>query len=80
MLNNDSVEKSTNMQQAFFFPLLRKKHALKNKKIFNINNLIIALTKMRMLIFLAFSQYGLVSKYGTIFEISIYDWTMNCIF
>ena len=36
--------------------------------------------KIKLLIFLVFSQYGLACKYGIIFQISIYNWMENCIF
>ena len=35
---------------------------------------------MRLLIFLAFNQYGLVCNYPIILQISIYNWMQNCIF
>ena len=41
------------------------------------NYLIIALIKMRLLIFLAFSQYRLACKYGIILEILVYNWMQN---
>ena len=34
----------------------------------------IVLTKMKLLIFLVFSPYGLTSKCGVILQISIYTW------
>ena len=47
---------------------------LKNKKIINFNYLMIELMKTRLLIVLAFSQYGLVCKYGiSIFVFQIED-------
>ena len=57
------MEKNINIQQAIFFSFL-KKPGLKTKKIVNINYSIIVLIKMRLLIFLIFSQYELACKYG----------------
>ena len=51
----------------FFFSLL-KIPGLRNKKIINIKYLIIVLIKMRLLIFLILSQYGLTSKCGVLFH------------
>ena len=50
------------MQRPFLFFL--KKPRPKNKKIMNINYLIRVLLKMRLLILLSFSQYGLACEYG----------------
>ena len=36
--------------------------------------------KMRLLIFLVLSRYGLGCKYKIIFQTSIYNWIQNCIF
>ena len=69
--------KNINIQQALFFSLL-KKPGLKNKKN-HYHCMIIALVKMRLLIFLVFSQYGLACKYEIIFQVSIYNWAQNCI-
>ena len=38
------------------------------------------LIKMGLVIFLVLGQYGLAYKYGIIFQISIYNWRLNCIF
>ena len=50
------------------------------QKIININYLIMVLIKMRFLIFLVLSRYGLACKYGIISQISIFNWIQNCIF
>ena len=71
---NNSVEKNINIQQVLSLSLL-KMPGLKNKqkkRIIKINYLIIALIKMRLLILLILSQYGLACKYGIIFQISIH--------
>ena len=71
---NNSVEKNINIQQVLSLSLL-KMPGLKNKqkkKIIKINYLIIALIKMRLLILLILSQYGLACKYGIIFQVSIH--------
>ena len=62
----------------FLFSFL-KKQAYKTKKIININYIIIVLMKIRLLMFLVFSQYGLACKYEIIIQISIYDWMQNYI-
>ena len=62
------------MQRAFFFFVLKKKTDLKNKNNYDISQVLI---KMRPLISLIFSQYGLACKYGTIFQISVYNWMQN---
>ena len=49
------------------------------EKVFLINYLIILLIKMTLVIFLAFTQYGLACKYGIVSLISIYNWMQNCI-
>ena len=71
---NNSVEKNINIQQVLSLSLL-KMPGLKNKqkkRIIKINYLIIALIKMRLLILLILSQYGLACKYGIIFQVSIH--------
>ena len=35
---------------------------------------------MRLLINFVLSRHGLASKYGITFQISVYNWTQNCIF
>ena len=69
-----------NIQQALFFSLLKKTKPIKQKKIINISYLIMVLIKMRLLIFLVLSRYGLACKYRIISQISIYNWMQNCIF
>ena len=54
-----------NIQQTLFFPLLKKTKPTKTKKIINISYLINIL-KLRLLIFLVLSRYGLACKYGII--------------
>ena len=68
--------RNINTQQALFFSFLKKKTKPKKQK--NIIYLIIVLIKMRLLIFLVFSQYRLACKYGNIFQISIYNLRRNC--
>ena len=51
-----------------------KKQDLKNKKIINISYLKLVLIRMRLLIFLPFSKYGLTCKYEIIFQISMENW------
>ena len=51
ILNNNSVEKSMNIQQVLVFSFL-KNQASKSKKIFNISYLIMAQIKMTLLMFL----------------------------
>ena len=69
ILNNNSVEKNINIQQAIFFLKIARP---KNEKII-INNiyLIIVRIKIRLLKFLGFSQNGLTSKYGIILNINV---------
>ena len=74
------MEKNLNVQQALFFSLLKKTKPLKQKKVINVSYLIMALIKMKQLIFLVLSRYGLACKYRIISQISIYDWMQNCIF
>ena len=69
-----------NIQQALFFSLLKKTKPIKQKKIINISYLIMVLIKMRLLIFLVLSRYGLACKYKKISQISIYNWMQNYIF
>ena len=73
-----SVVKNMNIQQALF--ILKKDQAYKTKKIINISYLIMVLIKMRLLIFLVLSRYGLACKYRIISQISIFNWMQNCIF
>ena len=63
------MEKNINIQQAIFFLKIARP---KNEKII-INNiyLIIVRIKIRLLIFLGFSQNGLTSKYGIILNINV---------
>ena len=51
-----------------------KKSGLENKRMININCLIITLLKMRLLIILVFSQHGLPCKYEIIFYVSTNNW------
>ena len=70
------MEKNINIQQAILI-LLLKEQGLKNpQNIININYL--ATVKMKLLIFLKLSQYGLAFKYGIIFQVRIQNWTQNC--
>ena len=69
-----------NIQQALFFSLLKKTKPIKQKKIINISYLIMVLIKMRLLIFLVLSRYGLACKYKKISQIWIYNWMQNDIF
>ena len=62
-----------------FLFFLKKDQAYKTKKIINISYLIMVLIKMRLLIFLVLSRYGLACKYRIISQISIYNWIKNCI-
>ena len=56
IINNNSVEKNINIQEVFFFSLLKKPGLKnKNKKTIDLNYLIIVLIKMLLLIFLVFS-------------------------
>ena len=63
------MEKNINIQQAIFFLKIARP---KNEKLI-INNiyLIIVRIKIRLLIFLGFSQYGLTCKYGIILNINV---------
>ena len=63
-----------------FLFFLKKDQAYKTKKIINISYLIMVLIKMRLLIFLVLSRYGLACKYKKISQISIYNWMQNYIF
>ena len=63
-----------------FLFFLKKDQAYKTKKIINISYLIMVLIKMRLLILLVLSRYGLVFKYRIISQISIYNWMQNWIF
>ena len=64
VLNNNFVEKNMNIQETIFF--LEKDQAYKTKNIINISNIIMWLIKMRLLIFLVLSRYGLACKYRII--------------
>ena len=68
------------IQQALFFSFLKKTKAIKQKKVINISYLIMVLIKMRLLIFLVLSRYGLACKYRIISQISIYNWMQNWVF
>ena len=59
--NNKSMKKKINIQQALFVSLL-KKASLKIKNIISISYLILVIVKVRLLIFLVFSQHGLALK------------------
>ena len=72
--------KNINIQQTLFFSFLKKTKPIKQKKIIKISCLIMVLIKMRLLIFLVLSRYGLACKYRIISQISIYNWMQNCIF
>ena len=54
-----------------FFLKKARPNKQKNPKKININYLIIVLIKIKLLLFLVFSQYELVCKYGIIFQISL---------
>ena len=73
---NNSLEKKISIQQIFFFSFLKKFGLKIKKKMINVNHTTntIVLIKMRPLIFLVFSPYGLASKCGIILQISIYTW------
>ena len=64
VLNNNFVEKNMNIQETIFF--LEKDQAYKTKNIINISYIIMWLIKMRLLIFLVLSRYGLACKYRII--------------
>ena len=64
VLNNNFVQKNMNIQETLFF--LEKDQAYKTKNIINISNIIMWLIKMRLLIFLVLSRYGLACKYRII--------------
>ena len=51
----------------------------KTKKTINISYLIMVLIKIRLLIFLILSRYGLACKYRIISQISIHNLMQNCI-
>ena len=72
--------KNINIQQTLFFSFLKKTKPIKQKKIIKISCLIMVLIKMRLLIFLVLSRYGLACKYRIISQISIFNWMQNCIF
>ena len=64
VLNNNFVEKNMKIQETLFF--LEKDQAYKTKNIINISYIIMWLIKMRPLIFLVLSRYGLACKYRII--------------
>ena len=64
VLNNNFVEKNMNIQETIFF--LEKDQAYKTKNIINISYIIMWLIKMRLLMFLVLSRYGLACKYRII--------------
>ena len=70
------MEENINIQQALFFSFLEKP-SLKTKKIIDVSYLIMVLIKMRLIIFLTLSRYGLAYKHGIIIQISIYDWMQD---
>ena len=72
--------KNINIQQTLFFSFLKKTKPIKQKKIIKISCLIMVLIKMRLLIFLVLSRYGLACKYRIISQISIYNWMQNWVF
>ena len=55
------------------FKVILKSQDLKSKNIINTTYLIMVLLKMKLLIFLVFSQYALACKYGIIFQIPLYN-------
>ena len=70
-----------NIQQALFFSFLKKTKPIKqNKKLINISYLIMVLIKIRLIIFLVLSRYGLACRCRIISQILIYNWMQNCIF
>ena len=69
VLKNNSAEKII-IQQALFFSFLKKPGLKNNQKNLNFNYLIIVPIKMRLLLFLVISQYGLPCKYGIVFQFS----------
>ena len=73
------MEKNTNIQQALFFPFV-KKSGLRNKKVIKVGYLTIVLMKTMLLLFFVFSQYEVACEERTILQISIYNWMQNCIF
>ena len=70
------MEENINIQQALFFSFLEKP-SLKTKKIIDVSYLIMVLIKMRLIIFLTLSRYGLACKHGIIIQMSIYDWMQD---
>ena len=64
VLNNNFVEKNMKIQETLFF--LEKDQAYKTKNIINISYIIMWLIKMRLLMFLVLSRYGLACKYRII--------------
>ena len=62
------------IRQAFLF-FLKKDQAYKTKKIIIISYLLMKLIKMRLLIFLALSRYGLACKYRISSE---YQYIIGC--
>ena len=73
------MEKNINIQEdPFIFSF--KKQTQETKIIINISYLTMVLIKMRLLMFLVLSQYGLACKYGIIFQTAIHKWMQNWIF
>ena len=66
------MEKNINIQQVLFFSFQKKTKPKKQKNVINISYIIIMLIKMRPLMFLVFSQYGLACKYEILFQISVF--------
>ena len=66
-------------EQQFLYFFLKKRQVQKTKNN-NVYYLMIVLIKIRLLIFLVFSQYLLAWKYGNIFQIYIRNLKRNCIF
>ena len=64
------------------FPYLQISTLLyyKTKETISISYLIMVIIKIRQLIFLILSRYGLACKYRIISQISIYNWMQNCFF
>ena len=62
-----------------FLLFSKKTKPKKQREIINISYLIMVLIKIRLLIFLIFSQYGLASKFRIMFQISIYNWMQDYI-
>ena len=69
-----------NYTTSSFLFFLKKDAAHEAKKVISISYLLMKLIKMRLLIFLVLSRYGLACKYRIISQISIFNWMQNCIF